>query len=444
MAASPARRAALAAMRRTTEDGAYTDRALRAEADRLELDPRERALATRLAFGAVQRRLTLDHLTTVLAGRAAASLDPPVREILRLGLLQIAFLDGIADHAAVDQSVELAKAHASRAAGLVNAVLRRATREARGLLEALDDDTPQSAALKHSMPEWIARMWWESFGAQDARALMAAANEPAETAVRANTLVTTPAELAGALPVPSRLAPELPEGLVLDGAFDASGANRLWEAGALIPQSRAAMLVSRIVDPRPGERVLDLCAAPGGKTTHLAALMEDRGQVVAVERHAGRAAELRATAARMRAAAVSVEVADAARPRDDEPFDKVLVDPPCSGLGTLQGRPDRRWRATPESVDALARVQATILDAAAGVVAPGGTIVYSTCTLSPRENERQVAAFLERHRDFAPDDLRSDPPLWEHPTVQGPLLSMPHRDGTDGFFIARLRRAQRP
>lgn len=444
MPVSPARRAALAAMRRTAEDGAYTDRALRAEADRVALDPRERALATRLAFGAVQRRLTLDHIATALAERDAARLDPVVREILRLGLLQIAFLDGIADHAAVDQSVELAKAHAPRAAGLVNAVLRRATREARGLLEALHDDTPESAAIKHSMPEWIAAMWWQAFGAQTARALLAAVNEPAESAVRANTLVTTRAALAAALPVPSRPAPELPEGLVLDGAFDASGAGDLWEAGALIPQSRAAMLVSRIVDPQPGQRVLDLCAAPGGKTTHLAALMEGSGEVVAVERRPGRAAELRATAARMRARAVTVEVADAARHRDDGPFDKVLVDPPCSGLGTLQGRPDRRWRATLEAIDELVRAQAAILDAAAAAVAPGGTVVYSTCTLSPRENERQVAAFLERHRDFAPDDLRSDPALWEHPTVQGPLLSLPHRDGTDGFFIARLRRALRP
>ena len=168
------------------------------------------------------------------------------------------------------------------------------------------------------------------------------------------------AEVAAALPVPSRPAPDLPEGLVLDGPFDVQG-SELWASGQVQPQSRASMLVSRILAPRPGERVLDLCAAPGGKTTHLAALMEDRGEVVAVERHPGRAAALERTRARMRASCVRVEVGDAAIPRTDGPFDRILVDPPCSGLGTLQSRPDLRWRARPEAVGELAALQARIL-----------------------------------------------------------------------------------
>ena len=211
---------------------------------------------------------------------------------------------------------------------------------------------------------------------------------------------------------------------MLEGPFDVQS-SELWQAGAVQPQSRASMLVSRMLGPRPGERVLDLCAAPGGKTTHLAALMEDAGEVVAVERHPGRASALERTVARMRTACVRVEVGDAAIPRADGPFDRILVDPPCSGLGTLQSRPDLRWRARPEATGELAALQARILAAGAQALAPGGTLVYSVCTISRAESEDVIAGFLREHGDFALD---------EH------VQLLPHRDRTDGFFIARLRR----
>jgi 16S rRNA (cytosine967-C5)-methyltransferase len=207
-----------------------------------------------------------------------------------------------------------------------------------------------------------------------------------------------------------------------------------------MPQSRAAMAVSRILDPRPGEQVLDLCAAPGGKTTHLAALMGNQGRVVAVERHSGRAGALRRTVERMGATCVEVVTADAAAPRAER-FDRVLVDPPCSDLGTLASRPDVRWRKQPGTPDEVAVTQRAILDAAAAAVRPGGVLVYSTCTISPRENERLIAGFLERRDDFELAEKPSDVPVWDHPNVPGFLQTLPHRDGTDGFFIARLERA---
>jgi 16S rRNA (cytosine967-C5)-methyltransferase len=428
---SPARACAYAVIRRVFEEGAYADRALHGEARRHGLQPRDRALATRLAYGVVQRRATLDHVIERLAARPASKLEPAVLAALRLGVLQLAFLDRVPAHAAVGESVELAKRDSRRGAGLVNAVLRRAAREAPGLVAALPDATAAEAALRHSYPLWIAELWFGALGPDEARALMAAGNEPAETAVRINTLKTSTLDL----PVPAHPA-ELPEGLVLEAPFDAF-ASPLWEQGLFMPQSRAAMAVARTLAPQPGETVLDLCAAPGGKTTHLAALMGDEGRVVAVEKHPGRADALRRTAGRMGATCVEVRTADAAGPQD-ESYDRVLVDPPCSDLGTLAARPDVRWRKDPEPPVTL---QATILEAGANAVRPGGVLVYSTCTISPRENELQIGAFLERRDDFAVDELPSDLPVWDHPSVPGFLQTLPHRDGTDGFFIARLRRS---
>jgi 16S rRNA (cytosine967-C5)-methyltransferase len=306
----------------------------------------------------------------------------------------------------------------------VNAVLRRAVREAPALLQALDDSTPASAAVLHSVPEWLADKWWRELGADRTRSLLGRVNEPAESVLRVNTLVSTTDAAAAALPAPTHRASELPEALMLDGPFDTHGSG-LWRDGAIMPQSRASMLVARTVDPRPGERVLDLCAAPGGKTTHLAALLEDRGEIVAVERHSGRADALTKTCARMRASCVRVEVGDAATPRSGALFDRVLVDPPCSGLGTLQSRPDLRWRASPEAIGEMAAVQARILAAGAASTASGGVLVYSVCTISRAEAQDLIGGFLAANREFHTEHDRQ---------------LLPDRDRTDGFYIARLRR----
>jgi 16S rRNA (cytosine967-C5)-methyltransferase len=403
---SPARRVAFRVVRRVFEQGAFADQALHAEAT--GLDARDRAFARRLAFGTVQRRRTLDHVIGELTG-GRKRLDPPVAAALRLGVLQILFLDGVPDHAAVAESVELVKR--SRGSGLVNAVLRRATREGHAVLAAIDDE-----ALRESIPGWLADLWREAYGAETAGALMRCSNEPAELALRANRLRTTPEELAAA--VGGRRAAGEPDAVVVEGPFDAHE-HPLWHAGAFMPQSRSAQRVAPLLDARPGERVLDLCAAPGGKSTHLAALMGDAGSVVAVERNPARADGLRATARRMGAASVRVDVADAAAARDDGPFDRVLVDPPCSGLGTLQAKPDLRWRMTPERIASLIVEQERILAAAAAMVRPGGVVVWSTCTLNPAENEAVLARASGLRTEAA-------------------LLLLPHETGSAGFQVTRL------
>jgi 16S rRNA (cytosine967-C5)-methyltransferase len=388
---TPARRAAHSVVRRALVDGAFADRALHGEAR--GLDPRDRALAKQLAFGAVQRRLTLDH---VIAEHVDRKLEPAVRAALQLGLFQLMFLDGVAAHAAIGEAVELAKP--SPGHRLVNAVLRRVQREG---AELPSDDTPKGAAIRHSHPLWLVELWWDWLGPEQTRALLAADNEPAELALRVNPLVEHDLD-----DIRGRRDGDA---IVVDGPFDAL-AHPGYAAGAFTPQSRASQLVAPIVDPQPGERVLDLCAAPGGKTTHLAALMQGTGEVVAVERNPQRAGALTATCERMRAGNVSVVTADAKGFDGAHGFDRVLLDPPCSGLGTLRSHPDLRWRVTPADIDRLAAEQDALLGAARRALRSGGTLVYSICTLSPRE-ERLVTTEVRR--------------------------TLPPVDQTDGFYIAR-------
>jgi len=388
---SPARRAAYAVVLRVLAEDAWADRALHGEAR--DLDARDRGLAKQLAFGTVQRRLTLDH---VIAERTKGRLEPRVRAALHLGLYQLLFLDRVAEHAAIAEAVELAKP--SPGHRVVNAVLRRVQREG---VELPGDETVVGATIRHSHPEWLVRLWWDTLGATDGRALLAANNEPAELALRVNTLVDFDlSDVRGTRDGDT---------IVVDGAFDAL-AHPGYAAGAFAPQSRASQLVAPAVDPQAGERVLDLCAAPGGKTTHLAALMRDEGEIVAVERHAGRARALRATAARMRASSIGVEIGDAKAFDGAGGFDRVLLDPPCSGLGTLRSHPDLRWRVTPRTIALLAAEQDALLAAARRARRPGGVLVYSVCTISPGE---------------------------ERLSVPDPVRTFPHKDGTDGFYIAR-------
>jgi len=442
-AIAPARSCAYLVLRRVQEQGAYADEVLPHAA--AGLDARDRSLAMRLCYGAIQRRDTLDHVIAQLAGRPLAKLDPPVLAALRLGMYELLYLGGAPDYAIVADAVELAKG-AGRGHGLVNAVLRRAAREgAPALLGGLSDETPAAAALKHSHPRWVAEMWWQELGAEGARALMARDNEPGELAVRANTLLGDAGALARELPVACHADPLIPEALVLEEPFDIHG-SALWREGRFLAQSRGAMLVPRALAPAPGERVLDLCAAPGGKTTHIAALMQGTGEVVAIERNRARAGTLARTAERMHAGNVRVEVGDARLERaEGAVYDRVLVDPPCSGLGTLQAHPDLRWRVAAAGVDEMAAVQARILGAGARALRPGGVLVYSTCTISPTENERLIASFLDSHPDFGIEDLAAELPAYGHGRIGtggsgGTLLTLPHLDDTAGFFIARLRR----
>jgi 16S rRNA (cytosine967-C5)-methyltransferase len=452
---APARALAFATLRATFEQDAHTERFFRELVDSRQLDGRERAQAQRLAFGAVQRRGTADAAIKRLAERSPRLLDPPVIAALRLGLYELLFADGTPDHAAVDQAVELVKgAGAAHAAGLVNAVLRRAGRERSELTEALlgDDSTPASAAVAHSAPLWLARMWWEELGAGPARALLAACNEPAERAFCVNTLRGEREAMLAMLHEagldahsaqgPWPLAP--PEAIVTVGRTGPAVPERV-AAGELTPQSRGSAAVVEVLDPRPGEHVLDLCAGPGIKTSQIAARMGDRGEVISVEQDPGRAAEVAEQACRLGLRSVTVIEADAAATGMAAGFDRVLVDPPCSDLGALASRPDARWRKSPRTIERLAELQGQVLRRGLEALRPGGTLVYSTCTISRREGEEQIAALLAE----AAADVASSPSVDDIGALAPGLASShdprclqfrPDRDRTTGFFVCRLRK----
>ncbi len=400
---APARHAAYEVLLRVFEEDAYADRALRSASQKL--DDRDRALARRLAFGAVQQIRTVDHAIETLGKRPVRKLDPPVRAALRLGAYQLGWLGGVARYAAVNESVELVRrARLERAVPFTNAVLRRLEQGIAPLLESLPE-----GPLKHSYPDWIYELWRRDFGDDDALALMRTQNEPAPTVVRLvrGTIEGTP-------------DPDVPRAWHVDRVDEQALADgRIW------PQSVGSQLAGIAVGSREGERVLDVCAAPGGKTTQLL------GEVVAVELNEARARELEENVRRLGATNVTVVQADGrALPAGLTGFDRALVDAPCSGLGVLAQRPDLRWRSQP-----LPELQLELLLAAAARVRPGGTLVYSVCTTNADECEAVVdASGLE-----VDVSLAEEWPGFRHPRRPEFLLTLPHVHHTSGFFVARLR-----
>ncbi|HEY3612754.1 MAG TPA: transcription antitermination factor NusB [Gaiellales bacterium] len=409
-----ARSVALRVLTRVFDEDAYADRAFTGEAERAKLDARDRGLAMHLAFGAVQRRRTLDAALEEIAGRPVQRLERKLAHVLQLGVFQILFADGIPPHAAVSESVELARREIGpRATGLTNAVLRRIASEGPEWYAALPEEEPEEAALRHSLPDWIAETWFEAYGAERARALCAASNEPPAVSLWPNPARDGEAVAEawlrdGGL---NAVRDEQTGVLRVDGAIDVAG-SQAFASGAVVPIARAAVLVAQRAGAQAGMRVLDLCAAPGGKTAVLAAT---GAHVTAVDKHTARAKTLAATLRRL---GVSAEVVAAdGRTFRGEPYDRVLVDAPCSGLGVLAGRPDSRWRRSPEDVEELATLQVELVRHAATLLAPGGELHYAVCTLNPGENEATAEAAGMQPED----ELRTWPD-----------------EGDDGFYAARL------
>lgn len=429
------------------EDGAFADALLGHRLSGGKLEPRDAGLVTRLVYSTLTWQTYLDHLLAPFSRRPLTQVDPPIRSLLRMAMAQMCVLTRVPSFAAVDTAVELAKSHGRGAAGFVNAVLRKAAGKWQSVPLPPTDDRPAFLSVRWSHPRWLVERWLEIYGDSETEALLQANNEPAPTVVRANRLRCDPRELLielralGLEVEPCRYAPL---GLRLDHA---PGLDRLpaYRDGVFSLQGEASQLVAHILAARPGEKVLDVCAAPGGKSLHSAELMDDRGSVVARDIHARGVARIRKEAERLKLTIVKAEIADAVRWSAHaavEPFDRVLVDAPCSGLGTLRAHPELKWKRRPDDSGGLAALQLRILDGAAAEVGPGGVLVYSTCTILPEENEEVTARFLATHPQFILSNPIADLPEPMRALIgeDGALRTLPHRHGLDGFYAVRLMR----
>lgn len=430
------------------ESGGFADAELGRRLAVAALDRRDEALATRLVYGTLAWQGYLDHLIGQ-CGRPVARIDTPIRCLLRLAFYQLTKLDRVPAFAAVDTAVELSKDFKNGVAtGFVNAVLRRFVRDReRLLLPAREADPAGYLSVMLSHPRWLVEMWIDEFGATDSEALLTADNEPAPTVLRVNRTRTDRAsvlrafEAAGVACRPARFSPDGVE--LLDGTTLASLPG--YQDGWFCAQGEASQLVTALLGLVPGMRVLDACAAPGGKATHIAERMGGRGTVVAVDANLQGLTQLNDTAARLGLTCVKTVCADLFDAVREQPaFDAILLDAPCSGLGTLRQHPEIRWRRSAASIVAAADLESRMLDALAGRLRAGGVLVYSTCTLTRRENDDVVNRFLAGHPDFRRGHAEPFLPAEAAALVDaaGILRTFPHRHGLDGFFAVRLERTQ--
>ena len=436
---SPARLTAFEILRRVAQ-GAYASVLLASRAD--DLAPLDRSLCHELVMGVLRRQLWLDRLIEHYANRTVASLDESVRIALRLGLFQLRFLSRVPASAAVNESVNLVHFARVRSAGsFVNAVLRRAIREPEVDPTSNIHDPLERLSVATSHPTWLLERWSQALGAAEAEAFAHANNEPAPIAFRVVKSRTQQADVcerlraAGAELLPSRVAA---------GAWRVSGAGlvlgELAASGKIYLQDEASQLVALLLDVQAGERVLDLCAAPGSKTTQIADLSRDSAVIVAADLHGHRLRTLVSSANLQRLGSIHCVALDGLKavPLMEGSFDRVLVDAPCSGTGTLRRNPEIRWRISPADIEDLAKRQKQLLFNAARLVRPGGRLVYSTCSVEPEENEEVAQTFLENNETFKLVDLSVDAGLR---TSSGAVRTWPQREGTDGFFICGFERS---
>ena len=457
MASIPnARSLAFLALKNVYQKKAYTDvalnRVLKSIGKTAVISPADRGFACELVYGIVRRQRTLDALIDLLGKKKAAQQPPDLRIILHIGLYQLRYLDRIPASAAVNTSVELAKTNGlAKLSGVVNGLLRGYIRfsESGDPLQLPKDVIPR-LGIKHSFPDWIVATWLEQLPMEEVDRLLAWFNQSPKIDLRVNILKTSLAEVETAFKAAGinvERIPDLPQALRIEGAGAVTELPG-YKEGLWVIQDSSAQLVTHLLDPQPGETVIDACAAPGGKTTHIAELMQDKGRIIACDRAEKRLKKVRENAARLQMQSIEIKVGDS---RDRSEFvniaDRVLLDAPCSGLGTLHKRPDIRWRQS-GAIEELFELQSQLLKQAAIWVKPKGTLVYATCTLNVLENEKVIQSFLENHPDWSRQtdynttDRTSSPSFsaiakkWM--TTEGWIKVYPHRYDMDGFFIVGL------
>ena len=407
----------------------------------------DRALLTELVYGTLRWRGKIDAELSRHLQRPLEKADAALRNLLRLACYQLLFLERIPDYAAVNEAVELAKLRrGAKAAGFVNGVLRSLLRDrARGGAPPAARSVDE-LAVEHSHPAWLVRRWVEEFGLDAARELMRANNQRAALSLRVNSLRCSREELlqrfadAG---IQAAAGEHSPQAVLVPPAGAVENLPG-FSTGLFQVQGEASQLIGFLLAPMPGERILDACAAPGGKTAHLAELMKDRGELIAVDKSAPGIEKIRQNLARLGIRSARIMHADAGEGLSGlgpESCDRILLDAPCSGLGTLRAHPEIKWQRTDSDIQRLSRLQAKLLRRVAIHLKAGGVMVYATCTLSRAENERNLELFLTEHREFELEEAARYLPLQARHMVRSPFYqALPQRDGTDGFFAARLRK----
>jgi len=418
------------------------DQALKAN----DLNERDRALLTELTYGTLRWRGNIDARLSRQLRRPLADADEFIRNLLRVTVYQLFFLDKIPDYAAVNEAVELAKRlHGAKSAGFVNGVLRNLLRQ-KGRAAQASNGSTASRAEEFSHPQWLVERWIDEFGVSEASALMRANNQKAPLVLCANRLKCSRNQLRARLLAEGVVASASqwsPEGIVLESAGNVEKLPG-YADGLFQIQGESSQLIAYFLAPEPKERILDACAAPGGKSCHIAELMNDSGTVIALDNSAPGIERIRQNVARLNLRSIQATQADVTKELSDAlslPYDRVLVDAPCSGLGTLRAHPEIKWRRQASDIERLSRLQKKILKRAVRYLKPGGTLVYSTCTLTRAENDSIVESLLAQHKEFELEDAARYLPEPARHMVRGRYFqALPHRDNTDGFFAARLRK----
>ncbi|OMD93263.1 16S rRNA (cytosine(967)-C(5))-methyltransferase [Paenibacillus odorifer] len=436
-------------MVKVEQQGAYSNLLLNSSLQKATLSKEDAGLVTELVYGSISRMNTLDYVLEGFVSKGIAKLQPWVRNLLRLSLYQIMYLDRIPSHAAVNEAVNIAKKKGHQGiSGMVNGVLRSVLRA--GDLPVLPEGLSQAQRISilYSHPLWLVERWITEYGVDTAEAICASNNEPPAVSVRANTTMISREALLNQMieqGLQASASEVSPYGIVVKGGGNLA-LTSWYRDGYLSVQDESSMLVAEAVAPEPGMRVLDCCAAPGGKTAHMGELMKDEGSIYANDLHLHKAKLISDQAERLGLDCVSTGSADALELEhtlEHQSFDRILLDAPCSGLGVIRRKPDLKWRKQPEDVASVASLQRELLQSVSKLLKPGGILVYSTCTTEQAENSEVVADFLKQNPDFTAVTFAST--LWDR--LEGTALAegegiqlLPHHYGSDGFYISKLQR----